>query len=94
MSATPVPSTSSSAFARRTGERLASLDGVRALAAGAVAIAHAGIPWMPADTAVLAFFVLSGFLLFMPFAKALLFKGSWPLLRVYYLRRMFRIFPG
>lgn len=43
---------------------------------------------------VTLFFVLSGFLLFMPFAKALLFKGSWPLLRVYYLRRMFRIFPG
>ncbi len=45
-------------------------------------------------TGVTLFFVLSGFLLFMPFAKALLFKGSWPLVRVYYLRRMFRIFPG
>ena len=45
-------------------------------------------------TGVTLFFVLSGFLLFMPFAKALLFKGSWPLVRVYYMRRMFRIFPG
>ncbi len=45
-------------------------------------------------TGVTLFFVLSGFLLFMPFAKALLFKSSWPLVRVYYLRRMFRIFPG
>lgn len=45
-------------------------------------------------TGVTLFFVLSGFLLFMPFAKALLFKGSWPLVWVYYLRRMFRIFPG
>lgn len=43
---------------------------------------------------VTLFFVLSGFLLFMPFAKAILFRGSWPLTRVYYLRRVFRIFPG
>ncbi len=44
-------------------------------------------------TGVTLFFVLSGFLLFMPFAKALLFKTDWPLLRVYYLRRMLRIIP-
>ena len=45
-------------------------------------------------TGVTLFFVLSGFLLFMPFAKALLSNVSWPLLRVYYMRRVFRIFPG
>ncbi len=45
-------------------------------------------------TGVTLFFVLSGFLLFMPFAKALLFKTSWPLARVFYLRRVLRILPG
>src|SRR5205085_8585452 len=45
-------------------------------------------------TGVTLFFVLSGFLLFMPFAKALLFKTSWPLARVFYLRRVLRIIPA
>lgn len=40
------------------------------------------------------FFVLSGFLLFMPYAKALLFADRWPLARTFYLRRALRIFPG
>jgi len=43
---------------------------------------------------VTLFFVLSGFLLFMPFAKALLFKTDWPLLRVFYMRRVLRIIPA
>jgi peptidoglycan/LPS O-acetylase OafA/YrhL len=45
-------------------------------------------------TGVTLFFVLSGFLLFMPYAKALLFKTQWPLARVFYLRRFLRIVPG
>src|SRR5690242_17598417 len=45
-------------------------------------------------TGVTLFFVLSGFLLFMPYAKALLFKTSWPLARVFYLRRVLRIIPA
>jgi len=45
-------------------------------------------------TGVTLFFVLSGFLLFMPFAKALLFKSTWPLARVFYIRRVLRIIPG
>ena len=45
-------------------------------------------------TGVTLFFVLSGFLLFMPFAKALLFNTQWPLNRVFYLRRLLRIVPG
>src|SRR5947209_5326888 len=45
-------------------------------------------------TGVTLFFVLSGFLLFMPFAKALLFDTPWPLARVFYLRRVLRIMPG
>jgi peptidoglycan/LPS O-acetylase OafA/YrhL len=45
-------------------------------------------------TGVTLFFVLSGFLLFMPFAKALLFKTDWPLMRVFYMRRVLRILPA
>src|ERR1700736_1341822 len=41
-------------------------------------------------TGVTLFFVLSGFLLFMPFAKSLLFDSPWPLVRVYYMRRLLR----
>src|SRR5712692_9378161 len=43
---------------------------------------------------VTLFFVLSGFLLFMPFAKALLYKTDWPLARVFYMRRVLRIIPA
>lgn len=49
---------------------------------------------------VTLFFVLSGFLLFMPYAKALLFDGvdgghsAWPSPRQFYLRRALRILPG
>lgn len=45
-------------------------------------------------TGVTLFFVLSGFLLFMPYAKALLFESRWPLARTFYLRRALRILPG
>lgn len=45
-------------------------------------------------TGVTLFFVLSGFLLFVPYAKALLFAGRWPLARIFYLRRGLRIIPG
>lgn len=43
---------------------------------------------------VTLFFVLSGFLLFLPFAKALLFEQAWPTARLFYLRRAFRILPA
>jgi peptidoglycan/LPS O-acetylase OafA/YrhL len=45
-------------------------------------------------TGVTLFFVLSGFLLFMPFAKSLLFNNPWPLARVFYMRRFLRIIPA
>jgi peptidoglycan/LPS O-acetylase OafA/YrhL len=45
-------------------------------------------------TGVTLFFVLSGFLLFMPYARALLFASRWPLARTFYLRRVMRIWPG
>lgn len=43
---------------------------------------------------VTLFFVLSGFLLFLPYAKALLFHSSWPSARLFYLRRVLRIVPA
>ncbi len=46
------------------------------------------------SSGVFLFFVLSGFLLFMPFAKALLFERNWPSVRLFYVRRVLRILPG
>jgi peptidoglycan/LPS O-acetylase OafA/YrhL len=46
------------------------------------------------ESGVILFFLLSGFLLFLPYAKALLFESPWPSLRRFYLRRTFRILPG
>jgi peptidoglycan/LPS O-acetylase OafA/YrhL len=43
---------------------------------------------------VTLFFLLSGFLLFMPYVQSLLFDTPWPSIRRYYLRRIFRIWPG
>lgn len=43
---------------------------------------------------VTLFFVLSGFLLFMPYAKSLLFENQWPSARTFYWRRILRIVPG
>jgi peptidoglycan/LPS O-acetylase OafA/YrhL len=50
---------------------------------------------MTGSAGVTLFFVLSGFLLFLPYAKALVFEESpWPGTRQFYLRRVLRIFPG
>lgn len=46
------------------------------------------------ESAVILFFLLSSFLLFLPFAKALLFDEQWPSLSRFYIRRFFRIVPG
>jgi peptidoglycan/LPS O-acetylase OafA/YrhL len=43
---------------------------------------------------VTLFFVLSGFLLFIPFCKAFLIETKWPSTISFYLRRAFRILPG
>lgn len=47
-----------------------------------------------AASGVTLFFVLSGFLLFLPYAKSLLFDNAWPAARHFYLRRGFRIIPA
>lgn len=86
------------------------LDGVRAVAALMVVTLHlseiAGVPWSINGAPFLTtfvvfgrmgvdlFFVLSGFLLFRPYASALLFQDPWPSMRRFYLRRAFRIWPG
>jgi peptidoglycan/LPS O-acetylase OafA/YrhL len=50
---------------------------------------------MTGSAGVTLFFVLSGFLLFLPYAKAILFEESkWPGTRQFYLRRVLRVFPG
>ncbi len=46
------------------------------------------------DSGAILFFVLSGFLLFLPYAKSLLFETPWPSLQKFYIRRIFRILPG
>ncbi len=43
---------------------------------------------------VTLFFVLSGFLLFLPFARALLFAKTWPSIRQFYTKRVWRILPA
>ena len=43
---------------------------------------------------VTLFFVLSGFLLFLPYAKHLLFEEQWPSTRIFYMRRALRILPA
>ncbi len=43
---------------------------------------------------VTLFFVLSGFLLFLPYARALLTGDRWPSLRQFYLKRALRIIPA
>jgi peptidoglycan/LPS O-acetylase OafA/YrhL len=87
---------------------IAALDGVRALAFLLVFelhVDHSGM-WGDGNNAFLAaffsvgatgvtlFFVLSGFLLFLPYTQALLFEKDWPKSKIYYLRRILRIFPG
>ncbi len=46
------------------------------------------------SSGVTLFFVLSGFLLFMSYARSLLFDADWPSIRRFYIRRAFRILPG
>ncbi|HLZ62980.1 MAG TPA: acyltransferase [Ktedonosporobacter sp.] len=46
------------------------------------------------ESGVILFFLLSGFLLFLPYAKSLLFDSDWPSTRRFYTRRIFRILPG
>jgi len=86
---------------------LDALDGMRALAAYGVIATHAGFntgrsldngPFAPflarLDFGVTVFFLLSGFLLYRPFALAALTGRPAPAVRRFYLRRALRILPA
>jgi peptidoglycan/LPS O-acetylase OafA/YrhL len=88
--------------------QIPALDGVRAVACLAVLSWHldqvtpalhginnylAALVYF-GESGVVLFFLLSGFLLFLPYAKALLFDSPWPSAYRFYTRRIFRILPG
>lgn len=92
-----------------TPHEVRSLDGLRALAALSVLFYHTygmyhrqktflgwdiQTGWYYMQTGVHLFFVLSGFLLFLPFARAILHGTSLPSTRAFYRRRAFRILPA
>jgi peptidoglycan/LPS O-acetylase OafA/YrhL len=94
------------AAGRPTIPRLPALDGIRIVAATAVVLQHVGYSsgattgksyggWLSAmDFAVALFFVLSGFVLFQPWARAAVRGGSRPTTGRFLFRRYARILPG
>lgn len=88
-----------------TVDRVASLTGVRAVAALLVVATHAayttgkyprgymGLLWSRMEIGVPIFFVLSGFLLFRPWVKAAAAGGPTPSVRRYARHRVRRIMP-
>ncbi len=87
-------------------ERVASLTGIRAVAALLVMLTHAayttgnytygyvGLMYSRMEIGVPIFFVLSGFLLFGPWVKALESGGPSPSVRRYAWHRVRRIMPA
>jgi peptidoglycan/LPS O-acetylase OafA/YrhL len=87
-------------------DRVSSLTGVRAVAAMLVVITHAaystgrypqgypGLVWSRMEIGVPIFFVLSGFLLFRPWVKAVAAGGSPPSVGRYAWHRVRRIMPA
>jgi len=88
-----------------THRRIHGLDGIRGLGCLAVVVGHVGEFYSPQThhkalldvlgLALILFFVLSGFLLFLPYVRRLTKQGSeMPETRQYFLHRVFRVFPG
>lgn len=91
---------------RSGGQNIAALDGLRGLAVLAVVCLHTlelsrssvvldsqGC-WTVLGSGVELFFVLSGFLLFLPYARCAFNGRSLPSLRTYFRRRAVRILPA
>lgn len=89
------------------GGRIPALDGLRVIAAFAVLLTHVGGPtgfeftgspasWVVSrgDVGVPIFFVLSGLLLYRPWARAVLSGRQGPAVRTYFWRRALRILPA
>jgi peptidoglycan/LPS O-acetylase OafA/YrhL len=81
------------------------IDGIRALAAFGVVLCHTaqyssantsvfGPYLMELRSGVQVFFVLSGFLLYLPFAVAHVERGTEPAAGSYFRRRLLRIYPA
>jgi peptidoglycan/LPS O-acetylase OafA/YrhL len=94
----------------RSNTRIPGVEGLRAVAATAIVVLHAwSIPadvgsaaspsWLtifanPLNEGVTLFFVLSGFLLWRPFARAVIDARDLPSLRRYARNRLLRILPA
>jgi peptidoglycan/LPS O-acetylase OafA/YrhL len=89
------------------GQRLIGIEGLRGLAAVMVIITHtnqrmapeAGPEWLGTvanlgGQGLTLFFALSGFLLYRPFASAMVSGTRFPQLGRYFFNRALRIFPG
>ena len=85
--------------------RVVGLDGIRGLGCLAVVVGHVGEFYTPVThskalldvlgLALILFFVLSGFLLFLPYVRKLTqADADMPDTRQYFLHRVFRVFPG
>ncbi|MGB8406979.1 MAG: acyltransferase [Mycobacterium sp.] len=88
-----------------THRRIVGLDGIRGLGCLAVVVGHVGEVYTPhthhkalldiLGLALILFFVLSGFLLFLPYVRKLTKPNAvMPDTRQYFLHRVFRVFPG
>jgi peptidoglycan/LPS O-acetylase OafA/YrhL len=73
--------------------QLPGLDGLRAISAFLVVFYHAGSPLVPGSLGVLAFFVISGFLITWLLLKEYEKYGDVSL-KLFYIRRSLRIFPA
>ncbi|KAA0118053.1 acyltransferase [Mycolicibacterium sp. P9-22] len=90
-----------------THTRIIGLDGIRGLGCLAVVMGHVALSYSPVThdkaflgvlgLALILFFVLSGFLLFLPYIRRLTkdrSKAAMPDTKQYALHRFFRVFPG
>ncbi len=90
-----------------TRTRIIGLDGIRGLGCLAVVVGHVALAYSPVThdkaflgvlgLALILFFVLSGFLLFLPYIRRLTKDRStaaMPDTKQYALHRIFRVFPG